>query len=287
MEQCDILVIGGGAAGIAAASSAAGKEAAVCLVEAEVALGGVLRQCAHHGFGAGLDGPGYIRMLRQMLPAGVNVQMETTVLALSTARTALLADASGARRSLGFARVILATGACEIPAGALPLAGTRPEGVYTAGEMQARMNLYGEVPEGPVVILGSGDLGLIMAAQLEAEGLSVTLVERGAHAGGLPRNRDCLEATGVRLCCGRTIRELVGTGHLEAVILSDGTMLACRTLLIAVGLRPERVLARPLGDVPWLYLCGNCHRVHAMIESVVAEGAAIGQRAYEDWREER
>ena len=160
--------------------------------------------------------------------------------------------------------------------GALPIAGTRPEGIYTAGQMQKMMNLHGFLPEGPVVILGSGDLGLIMAAQIASLGISVTLVEKKAACGGLLRNRRCLAEFPIRLICSQTIEMVWGERVLEGCCLSGGEHLTCHTLLIAAGLRPDRDLIAGLGTQTWLHLCGNCNTVHSMVEGVTAEGARAG-----------
>ena len=166
--------------------------------------------------------------------------------------------------------------------GALPIAGTRPRGIYTAGQMQEMMNLHGVVPEGPVVILGSGDLGLILANQIAALGRSVTMVEQKNTCGGLARNRRCLREYPIRLLCGQTITQVKGERMLECCRLSGGEWIACKTLLIAVGLRPERTLIHGLGSPSWLHLCGNCNTVHPMVEGVTAEGTRAGIAAWEE-----
>lgn len=163
--------------------------------------------------------------------------------------------------------------------GALPIAGTRPQGIYTAGQMQAMMNLYGYRPDGPVVILGSGDIGLVMARQLSELGLSVSVIEQKAICGGLSQNRSCISQYNIPVFCNATITEVRGNLRLEAVILSDGRTLPCKTLLIAVGLVPERELIADLAGADWLHLCGNCRTVHPMVETVVYEGTQAGLAA--------
>lgn len=163
--------------------------------------------------------------------------------------------------------------------GALPIVGTRPEGVYTAGQMQEMMNLHGIIPEGPVVILGSGDLGLVMANHLAQAGLDVTLVEKKTACGGMVRNQRCLREWPIRLVCNATIDEVLGEEKLKGCILSTGETLPCKALLIAVGLIPDRELIADLGEVNWLHICGNCHHVHPMIEAVIKEGYAAGKEA--------
>ena len=285
MENCDILIIGGGAAGIAAAKRAAADGAAVMLVEHEATLGGVLRQCAHHGFGKGLSGPEYVASLLQDFPAAVQMQTGTTALAVSPERQALLASSARGRWYVAFDQLILATGCYEKPIGALGIAGTRPSGVYTAGAVQALMNLHGWVPPGPVVILGSGDLGLIMAAQCVAHHLPVTIVEQRAFCSGLARNQHILSDARLRLICGTTIAEIHGTPVLTEVLLENGETLSCQTLLVACGLCPERTLVESLGVQRWLHLCGNCRGVQKMIETVVQDGIQAGAAASRQWLE--
>ena len=282
MEHLDILIIGGGAAGIAAAKECAGAK--TLLVDRKPNLGGVLLQCTHHGFGQDQSGIDYAADLLADFPETVELALNTTVLSVSEDKTALLSGKEFGRREVSFSQLILATGCREIPAGALPIAGSRPRGIYTAGQMQERMNLHGFLPEGPVVILDSGDLGLIMAKQLAEAGLSVTLVEKQPHCGGIARNRSCLREYPVKLLCNATITEVMGTKDLESVAVSEGIHLPCKTLLIAVGLRPERELVEHLGDPDWLHICGNCSTVHPIVESVVEEGKLAGISAIKKLR---
>ena len=146
------------------------------------------------------------------------------------------------------------------------------------------MNLHGLVPEGPVVILGSGDLGLIMARQLAESGLSVTLVEKKETCGGMARNQRCLEEYPIRLICGDTVAEVQGYPHITNCVTEKGIMLPCKTLLIAAGLRPERELVSHLGNPDWLHICGNCNKVHPMVEAVVNEGKQAGEAALKQMR---
>lgn len=276
MEHFDILVIGGGAAGIAAAKAAYQSGCgSVALVDRKPALGGILLQCAHRGFGEGLTGAEYAASLLADFPKEITLILGTTVLSVEETKTARL---SGGRR-LSFSQLILATGCREIPMGALPIAGTRPRGVYTAGQMQEMMNLHGFVPEGPVVILGSGDIGLIMAKQMASLGIAVTLVEQKNSCGGLARNRRCLNDFPIRLICAQTIVMVRGEKTLEGCWLSGGEYLPCKLLLIAVGLRPDRALIAGIGNPPWLHLCGNCNTIHSMVETVTAEGTRAGMAA--------
>ena len=286
MEHCELLIVGAGAAGLSAARAAAELGCgSIVLVDSKPQPGGVLRQCAHQGFGPGLTGPQYTERLLQEFPEQVVLQCATTALSVTAERVAVL---SGARTGLGrlcFQQLILAAGCREIPVGALPIAGTRPKGVYTAGQVQELLNLRHRVPEGPAVILGSGDLGLIMAGQLSASGCTVSaLVEQKERCGGLPRNQQYLERYHLPLLCGATVSQVYGEKQLEAVAvreLASGRerLLPCRTLLVAVGYQPERTLVQGLGQPDWLQLCGNCRTVHSMIEGVVQEGKTAGRRA--------
>lgn len=282
MEQYDILIIGGGAAGISAAKAA--KDAKVLLVDRKPQLGGVLPQCAHHGFGRNLNGPEYTAGLLQDFPQNATLALNTTVLSIFRDKTALLCGKAFGRRQVAFSQLILATGCRENPMGALPIAGTRPKGIYTAGQMQELMNLHGYTPEGPAVILGSGDLGLIMAKQLAEVGLAVTLVEKKDQCGGMARNQRCLTEYPIRLLCGDTVAEVHGHPCLTGCTTEQGIHLPCKTLLIAAGLRPERELIFGLEQENWLHICGNCHTVHPMVEAVVSEGKQAGQSAYENIR---
>lgn len=279
MEDYDILIIGGGAAGIAAAKAA--RTAKILLVDRKNALGGVLLQCAHHGFGKNKNGVEYTADLLTDFPEDITLALNTTVLRVSESKTALLSGKEFGRREVSFSQLILATGCREIPMGALPIAGTRPKGIYTAGQMQELINLHGFVPEGPAVILGSGDLGLIMAKHLADAGLDVTLVEQRDTCGGMLRNQRALENTAVKLICRNTVAEVHGEKQLTGCTLSDGTYIPCRLLLIAAGLRPERELIAGLDDCEWIQLCGNCNAVHPMVEGVVNEGKKAGILACE------
>lgn len=282
MEHYDILIIGGGAAGIAAAKAACGAK--VLLVDRKAGLGGVLLQCAHHGFGKNQSGMEYAADLRKDFPSDITPVLNTTVLSVSESKTALLSGREFGRREISFSQLILAAGCREIPMGALPIAGSRPGGIYTSGQMQELMNLHGFTPEGPVVILGSGDLGLIMANQLAEAGLAVTMVEKKTQCGGMAKNQRCLAEYPIRLICSDTIRQVHGEKQLRGCTTEKGSYLPCKTLLIAAGLRPERELVSHLGSPPWLHICGNCNKVHPMVEAVTQEGKQAGKAAIENLR---
>lgn len=285
MEHIEILIIGGGAAGIGAARGAwesGGRS--IMLVDRENDLGGILRQCAHRGFGAGQTGTEYRDALTSDLPSDMILRFGTTVLEIKDDKTAVLAGKDTGVYTVGFDALILAAGCVEIPVGALNIAGTRPAGVYTAGQMQAMMNLDGYVPDGPAVILGSGDMGLIMANQLYDAGVPVTVIEQKTACGAMARNRKKVASGEIPLLCERTITRLNGTPRLESVTLSDGAVLQCRTLLTAVGLKPDRELIRTVGIPEWLHLCGNCREIHPMVEAVFEEGKQIGAAAHRNLR---
>lgn len=281
MEHVDILIVGAGAAGIAAAKAAflSGCRS-IALVDRKKHMGGVLLQCAHRGFGGELTGPEYTDKLLKDFPEAVKFYSNTTVLSISQEKVACLSGG----RTIHFHQLILATGCREIPMGALPIAGTRPKGVYTAGQMQEMLNLHGVIPHGPVVILGSGDLGLVMAKQLAELGLAVTLVEKKETCGGMARNQRALKEYAIEVICNSTITEVFGERLIEGCRLSSGRYLPCKTLLIAAGLRPEQELIYNLGNPNWLHLCGNCNAVHPMVEAVINEGKQAGITAYEHIR---
>lgn len=285
METYDILIIGAGAAGIAAAKAAAQAGCrSICLVDRKSEMGGVLLQCAHHGFGRNLNGPAYTAQLLQDFPGDVTWYGDTTVISVTAEKTALMSGHRTGRKTVAFRQLILATGCREIPIGALPIAGTRPEGIYTAGQMQEMMNLYDFLPQGPVVILGSGDLGLVMAKHLAEKNIPVTLVEQKTICGGMAKNQRCLTEHPIQLLCSDTVAEIQGYPHITGCITANGIFLPCKTFLVAAGLRPERELLSGLGNPDWLHICGNCNRIHPMVEAVVHEGKQAGLSAWEKIR---
>lgn len=281
MEHCDILIIGAGAAGIAAAEAAwEAGHADILLVDRKPGIGGILRQCRHRGFGPGLDGPGYIEKLTADLPEEIRCLPDTTVVSVLESKQALLKSPRFGEKTVHFDQLILATGCLEIPMGALPIAGTRPKGVYTAGQMQEMMNLHGFRPEGPVVILGSGDLGLIMAKHLfEAAVPVAAIIEQKEACGGMARNRQFLPESGIPVLCGCTVSQVRGYSRLKEVVLSDATVIPCKTLLIAAGLKPDRTLVHTLENKDWLHLCGNCSKIYPMVEGVIQDGRQAALRA--------
>ncbi|MDO5401282.1 MAG: FAD-dependent oxidoreductase [Eubacteriales bacterium] len=291
MKKADILIIGGGIAGIQAAKTACALGRSVLLIDRNPRLGGVLPQCTHRGFAGALTGPEYLAAQLADFPAEVQLRLSTAALSVGSDKTAVLSSRADGVWRAAFSRLILATGCREVAAGALGLGGTRPEGVYTAGQAQALLNLEGIVPPGPIVILGSGDLGLIMAAQLREAGAEVAaIVEKKPLCGGLIKNRRRLEPLHIPLYTGASLRRLAGSPRLVAVevLTEDGRALTipCRSLLIAAGLQPEQSLVRDLGEPDWLYLCGNCRQIHTMVESVAAQGAQAAMAASNEIGEE-
>lgn len=289
MVCCDILVIGGGAAGLAAALAASERGGSVLLTEAEGTLGGVLRQCLHQGFGEGLTGPAYARRLVERVErSGVRVRTGVSVLKLGPDRTALLSSRTGLERA-AFRRCVLAAGCRERTVHSLPMAGTRPKGVYTAGQAQRLTNLGHYDIGDDIVILGSGDVGQIMARQLVQAGKRVTaVIEQRSALGGLARNRRaCIEAYRIPVLLRSTVDEILGEDRIQGVMVRNletgkRDRLACGALVTALGLIPDRTLAGSGGVPEWLRLCGNCDYVHDMVDRVVREAASLGAELGEE-----
>lgn len=293
MEKVDLLVVGGGAAGMSAALSAAGVgPVSVLLADREERLGGILPQCVHHGFGLGyfhqdLTGPEYAgRIIARMEGAAVSVRLGTTVLSLSQRRTAELSGPRGYER-VAFRRLILAAGCREKTIGSLPVTGTRPAGVFTAGEAQRMINLRRWRPGRTVLVLGSGDLGLIIARRFVLEGCQVLgVVEQKGSCGGMVRNyRTCLLEHHIPLITKATVTRLHGEGRLSGVTLrhldsGKEERVACDTLVTALGLIPERELLAGLGGkLPgWASLCGNCDYVHDIVDAVTTQAEELGRQ---------
>jgi NADPH-dependent 2,4-dienoyl-CoA reductase/sulfur reductase-like enzyme len=294
MESFDLLIVGGGAAGMAAAIAAAGAGRKTLLADRENELGGILNQCLHAGFGRhifgeDLTGAEYGRRYAEAVRrSDVQVWTGAEVLSLGADRTALISCRDGLRR-IGFARCILAAGCRETPLGALNVAGTRPAGIFTAGTAQKLVNAGHYAVGSEIVILGSGDVGQIMARQFVQAGKRVVaMVEQASELGGLARNRrECVEAYHIPVLLRTTVDEVLGAGRVSGVMLRDldtgaRRALACDTLVTAVGLVPDRALCRSLldssGALPdWLRLSGNCDYVHDIVDSVTAEALALGR----------
>lgn len=291
MESCEIFIVGAGAAGLSAARAAAERGCrSIVVADWHGDPGGILRQCVHRGFGAELTGPEYIEQLLTDYPEPVRFLWNSAVLSVDENRTAVLSSSDYGLKRITFRQMILATGCREITAGNVGLGGTRPKGIVTAGQVQADMNVHGLKPKGPVVILGSGDLGLIMVRQLAEAGVEIAaIVEKKNSSGGLARNRRCISDFQLRLVCGATVSQVFGEKQLSGVNIRyvDTNLeefIPCKMLVIAAGLSPEQELIRNIGRPGWLHLCGNCNRIHSMVETVVQEGKQAGISACEKLR---
>ena len=291
--QTQILVIGAGAAGMAAASGAAGEGAAVLLVDERPRLGGILLQCIHRGFGLGvygknLTGPEYCeKEAARFYASGVPFLTRAHVIRILPDRTALISSPEGLYQCF-FDYCILASGCREKNLYALDISGTRPTGVYTAGEAQAMMNLGHYDIGSRAVILGSGDIGQIVARRLVLTGRKVVaMVEMKDHIGGLKRNRkECIEAYAIPVILRSTVTELHGYPRLTAVTVKqqDTGMqedISCDMLITALGLVPDTSAADPVkgeeGYPDWLHLCGNAEYIHEIVDSVTREGLQSGR----------
>jgi thioredoxin reductase len=315
VRETDVVVIGGGPAGLAAAASAAEAGAGVVLVDRNPQLGGILNQCIHDGFGLHalgevLTGPEFAaRYVERALDAGVEMHADTLVAELTSGRE-LVCTSTGSRYRLRARSVILAMGCRERTRGMLRIPGTRPAGVYTAGTAQWLTNMANVRVGRRVVILGSGDIGLIMARRLTWEGAEVVgVIELLPYASGLPRNiSQCLEDYEVPLHLSHSVTCIHGKDRLEGVTVSrfdearrpiPGTAfdLACDTLLLSVGLIPENELSRRAGvlldettsgacvddrymtNVDGIFSCGNVLHIHDLADWASDEGARAGRSA--------
>lgn len=315
-QEVDVAVIGGGPAGMAAAVAAREKGAEnVVLIEREARLGGVLNQCIHDGFGTkvfkeALTGPEYAGIYADRVhDSGVQTWLGTTVMDLKKDRSLVAISAEGMRRVQAGA-VVLSMGCRERPRGAIGIPGTRPAGVFTAGAVQTYMNLRNLAVGKRVVILGSGDIGLIMARRLTLEGAKVLAVaEIMPYPSGLARNIvQCLEDFNIPLHLRTTVVEIHGTQRLTGVTLAEvgtrggikpGTkrFIECDTLLLSVGLVPENELTQRAGiplsrvtngpvvddsfqtETPGIFACGNVLQVHDVVDYATLEAEKAGAAA--------
>lgn len=279
MYEFDVLIIGAGAAGLSAAVAAYGKGCrSIAVVDSRKNAGGILNQCLHPGFGDGITGPEYVKIIKEKFDAtGIELMLSSSVLSVSDDRVATVSSAEGIRL-IRFGKLVLATGCEEIPLGALNISGTRPEGVYTAGQAQEMINLMNRDVGDDIVILGCGDLGMIMARTFVQNGKNViTVIEKEKHHGGMPKNyRECIEKYGIQVRFNVTIKEIFGEKHIEGVRLSDGEEIPCGTLIIAAGMKPDTGLIDRISECPWVYRCGNCYEVHDMVESAVMQAEKVG-----------
>lgn len=316
-QSIPLLVIGGGPAGLAAAVAA--KEAGcprVVVLERDTEPGGILNQCIHNGFGLHyfkeeLTGPEYAaRFVRMAEEAEVEIRTDTMVLDITPDRVVRAVSPAEGYQEYRADALVLAMGCRERTRGAIGIPGSRPAGVFTAGCAQRYLNIEGQMVGRRVVILGSGDIGLIMARRMVLSGAEVlACVELQPYSGGLQRNiTQCLDDFGIPLYLSHTVTEIRGRNRVEQVVVSavddkrrpvPGTEMVfdCDTLLLSVGLIPENELSRsagvpidprtngPLVDesmqtgLPGVFACGNSVHVHDLVDFVTLESQKAGRAA--------
>ena len=317
METYDIVIIGGGPAGLAAAVSARqnGMDRIVIL-DRNPELGGILNQCIHNGFGLHtfqeeLTGPEYAgRFIKLVKEAGIEYRLNTMVTDVTPEKVVEATNREDGLFQIQAKAVILAMGCRERARGALNIPGYRPAGIYSAGTAQRFINMEGCMPGREVVILGSGDIGLIMARRMTLEGARVKLVaELMPYSGGLNRNIvQCLDDYGIPLKLRHTIIEIKGKERVEGIVLAEvdnngkpipGTeeSCSCDTILLSVGLIPENEISRKMGiemnpvtsgpkvnesfetNIEGVFACGNVLHVHDLVDFVSEEAAIAGKNA--------
>ena len=316
-DSYKIVIIGGGPAGLAAAASA--KEAGeddILILERDHELGGILNQCIHNGFGLHtfkeeLTGPEYAgRFIDKVMSLGIEYKLNTMVMDISSDRVVTAMNREDGMFQIKAGAVILCMGCRERPRGALNIPGYRPAGIFSAGTAQRLVNMEGYMPGREVVILGSGDIGLIMARRMTLEGAKVKVVaELMPYSGGLKRNIvQCLNDYGIPLKLSHTVIDIEGKEHVSAVTIAEvgpdrrpipGTeeRYTCDTLLLSCGLIPENELSRSAGvdmngvtggpnvnesletSVPGIFACGNVLHVHDLVDYVSEEATRAGQNA--------
>lgn len=319
MEQFDIIVIGGGPAGLAAAIAAKKRGAErVLILERDRELGGILNQCIHsgfglHTFGKELTGPEYAAAyIEQIEPLQIEVRLNTMVLDVARDLVVTCTSRANGLEQIKGKAIVLAMGCRERSRGALNIPGFRCAGIYSAGAAQRLVNMEGLMPGREVVILGSGDIGLIMARRMTMEGATVKAVaEVLPYSGGLKRNIvQCLDDYGIPLKLSHTVVDIHGAERVEGVTLAEvgpdrkpiaGTeeYISCDTLLLSVGLLPENELTKAAGiemdpvtggavvsddfstSLPGVFACGNVLHVHDLVDFVSKEAVHAGESAAE------
>ena len=317
-EICkELVIVGGGPAGLAAAAAAwdAGIRD-MLILEREADLGGILNQCIHNGFGLHafkeeLTGPEYAyRYIEQIKQRDIPYMCSSTVVHIDSGKKITAVSRSHGLCQIQAKAIVLAMGCRERPRGALKIPGYNPAGIFSAGTAQKLVNIEGYMPGKEVVILGSGDIGLIMARRMTLEGAKVRLVaEIQPYSGGLKRNIvQCLDDYGIPLKLSHTVVEIHGKYRVEGVTVAKvdekftpipGTeeYYPCDTLLLSVGLIPENELSRELGvdlspvtkgpvvgenlqtNIPGVFACGNVLHVHDLVDFVSEEAALAGSHA--------
>lgn len=308
--RTDVLVIGGGPAGMSAALSASENGSHVVLVERDHVLGGILNQCIHNGFGLHyfkeeLTGPEFAHRFREMVEKDKNIKVLTNTLVTTFGEKKVSVIGEKGVFDISFKACVIAMGCRERTAGNINLNGTRPMGVLTAGTAQKMVNIDGKMVGKDVVILGSGDIGLIMARRLTLEGARVHAVfEINSTSSGLRRNiLQCLDDFNIPLYYNTTIFEVVGKDRVEGVYYGEvdehfnkkeetRKFLKCDTVILSVGLIPEmqnlteiKVNPKTNGafvnehyqtNKPWMFSCGNILHVHDLVDNVALEGKQVG-----------
>lgn len=317
MNSYDIVIIGGGPAGLAAAASAKREGIdSILILERDTQLGGILNQCIHNGFGLHtfkeeLTGPEYAqRFIDQVEELNIAYKLNTMVMDITPDKEITAMNRTDGLFHIQAKSIILAMGCRERSRGALNIPGYRPAGIYSAGTAQRLVNIEGFMPGREVVILGSGDIGLIMARRMTLEGAKVKVVaELMPYSGGLKRNIvQCLDDFGIPLKLSHTVVDIRGKERLEGITLAavdnkgkpiPGTEeeYTCDTLLLSCGLIPENEISRSIGvdmepvtsgpvvnesletSVEGVFACGNVLHVHDLVDFVSEEAAAAGRNA--------